>query len=104
VAWVVGHGRLNHCQVSDLGALARGRGWRFAQLSIRHFLELVYRLVALSPVMAAPEVSAGFGSAHWSSLQHERQNLFLPDEIITARVGELADMCGAAGVNRAVDD
>jgi hypothetical protein len=43
------------------------------------------------------------GSSHWSNLQHERQNLFLPDEIIAARVAELADMCGAAGVNRAVD-
>jgi hypothetical protein len=41
---------------SDLGAVARGRGWRFAQLSIRHFLGLVYRVVALSPVMAASEV------------------------------------------------
>jgi hypothetical protein len=56
--WVVRHGRLAMAKVFNLGAVARGRGWRFAQLSIRRFLGLVYRLVALSPVVAAPEGSA----------------------------------------------
>jgi hypothetical protein len=53
--------------VFDLGAVARGRGWRFAQLSIRRVLGLVYRLVALSPVLAAPEGSAAASSAGWGS-------------------------------------
>src|SRR5215469_7600378 len=47
-----------HGQGFNLGAVARGRGWRFAQLSIRRFLGLVYRVVAISPVVAAPEGGA----------------------------------------------
>ena len=48
-----------HGQGFNLGAVARGRGWRFAQLSIRRFLGLVYRVVAISPVVAAPESGLG---------------------------------------------
>jgi hypothetical protein len=52
-AWTARHG-----QGFNLGAVARGHGWRFAQLSVRRFLGLVYRLVALSPVVAVPEGGA----------------------------------------------
>ena len=47
--------------------LADDCGWRLAQLSIRHFLGLVYRVVALSPVVAAPEGIARASAAGWGS-------------------------------------
>jgi hypothetical protein len=42
-----------------------GRGRRFARLNIRAHSGLVYRLVALSSIMAIPGCSAGVGSAGW---------------------------------------
>ena len=56
-----------HRQSSDLGAATMHRGGRFAQLVIRRFLGLVYRVVALSPVVAAPEGIARASSAGWGS-------------------------------------
>jgi hypothetical protein len=67
-----------HDQGFNLGAVARGRGWRFAQLSIRRFLGLVYRVVALSPVVAAPEGGAEESSAGWDSsagVKYPRQSV-----------------------------
>jgi hypothetical protein len=50
------------------GAVAGRHGWRFAQLSIRAHSGLVYRLVALSSIMAAPEGSAwADGCCGWGS-------------------------------------
>ena len=56
-----------HRQSSDLGAATMHRGGRFAQLVIRRFLGLVYRVVALSPVVAAPEGIARASAAGWGS-------------------------------------
>jgi hypothetical protein len=58
--------------------VARGRGWRFAQLGVRCFLGLVHRVVAPSPVVAAPEGGAGAGSAGWG----RSAGVMYPDSIL----------------------
>ena len=49
---------LRHGQGFDQGAVADLRGWRFAQPGVRVPDGLPHRVVALSPIMAAPGGSA----------------------------------------------
>jgi hypothetical protein len=54
-------------QGCKLETVAGRRGWRFAQLSVRALSGLVYRLVALSSVVATPGGSAWFGTSTGSA-------------------------------------
>jgi hypothetical protein len=81
-----------------------GRDWRFAQLSVRRFSGLVYRLVAASPLVDAPEGGASGSVGSSTSAAVMQAELLLPNEVITTGMTNLACANRAGAVDRAVDD